>query len=161
MMRWLSLIALVLLLTACGWHLRGVATLPPELATLSVQGETTPSFKIALEQLLKLNGVKLAANGDETAAALQLAQQGVQTQVRSRTGDGSLNELLLTRSVTITVRDSAGKVMLEPTTLSLQRDVTYDSSDVLGRAREEETVASEMDRELANLVVQRLQSAKR
>ena len=50
--------------------------------------------------------------------------------------------------------------MLEPTALSLQRDVTYDSSDVLDKAREEETVASEMDRELANLVVQRLQSAK-
>ena len=41
MLRFISTTAVLLLLTACGWHLRGVTPLPAEYKVMYVEGQQT------------------------------------------------------------------------------------------------------------------------
>ena len=58
--RILLVLALLATLAACGWHPRGVQTLPPELAEIRlVVTPPDPRFSARLERSLKLAGVQV------------------------------------------------------------------------------------------------------
>ena len=57
MLRFISTTAALLLLTACGWHLRGVTPLPAEYKVLYVQCQEESALYHKLVQQLEFNNV--------------------------------------------------------------------------------------------------------
>jgi len=144
------MIPFLILLTSCGFHLRGSVQLPPELDDMAVRdaGGTTDLLP-ELKSRLKNEGINLNATAE----------------VLSVDSSGRAQEYGLSYSVRFSLkkRDVAGKesvVWLNEQTITLTRDLRFDSGAVLGTENEQSQLRKEMRRDAVLQILQRLQKAK-
>jgi LPS-assembly lipoprotein len=147
-----------LLLAACGFHLRGTASLPFE--TIYVPNATAG---IALD--LKRNirsGTKTRvldeAKGAE--ARLQFSEESRQKEILSLTAAGRVSEYRLIYRVRFSVSDAKGADFLPPSTVTLTRDMTYDDSQVLAKEGEEQLLFRDMQSDMVQQIMRRIATAK-
>ncbi|KPK68822.1 MAG: hypothetical protein AMJ84_10555 [Acidithiobacillales bacterium SM23_46] len=157
----LVLIVALPLLAACGWHLRGTtgATLPSALAVLRVQrsgggGEYDPLL-IAVRDALQVQGGAKVADGKDLPT-LFLYNEMVTNRVLSVDSTVKVREYMLRYEVSFRVTDAHGNEMAPPQTVIMQRPVTFDRLNVLAKEREESQLLSELKRDAAQQILQRL-----
>lgn len=160
------------MLANCGFHLRGQARLPPELAVTYIKAQRapgSPSGNLAgsLERTLQANGVEVTTDQKAATATLEILQEGLRsralaagTQATSTT-QGQIREYTLTYSVNYQVTRADGSKLISPETLSASRNLLYDETKVLGRAAGEEILVREMVSDLARSILLRLQAVSR
>lgn len=152
------LIPILLLLTACGFHLRGSVQLPPELASLAVL-DARPATDIApaLRRGLKNTGVQVSGSAP---MVLQLRSEQYGKRVLSVDASGRAQEYGLSYTVRFSLANTAGAVWLPETTVSETRDLRFDASAVLGTGSEETQLKAEMRQNAVLQILRRLQAAK-
>ncbi len=155
--RLLAVALLLGLLAGCGFHLRGLTPLPPELAQLHLTAGSTPELETALRDQLRRNGVTLV-DAPEGAAVLRVQAVAGARRASAVAAEGDVQRYRLQRSARIALTGADGATLLEEQQVDVFREFTYDPNDLLGKEREEQTLQREMDRELALLITQRLQS---
>lgn len=148
-----------LLLAACGFQLRGTASLPFE--TIYVPNATAG---IALD--LKRNirsGTKTRvldeAKGAE--ALLQFSEESRQKEILSLSSAGRVSEYRLIYRVRFSVSDAKGADFLPPSTVSLTRDMTYDDSQVLAKEAEEQLLFRDMQLDMVQQIMRRIATAQK
>lgn len=146
-----------LLLSACGWHLRGTLTLPEglnavhlnNLADAEILGRT-------LEQLLVANDVEVTPRATAAQLIISLINYEEERRVVA-IGDNTLvTEYELIASADFSVEGAKGEIILPPTDASVVRAYQFDQDDVLAMAGEQELIFEEMRREIAQNIVRRL-----
>jgi len=152
-----SLITLVFLLVACGFHLRGVIELPPQLSPLYLSTQQADhALSRELEILLQTNNVVLAINGKDAAAVLTIQQSTKNRRVLSVDSLGRAREYeldyLVKYNLKIPGADSTEK------TIHLKRDLLFDPTSVLAVGHETETLYKDMASQSARLILQKLQA---
>ena len=159
----LFIVPILILLTSCGFHLRGSVQLPPELDDMAVRdaGGTTDLLP-ELKSRLKNEGINLNATAE---LVLQLRAEQYGKRVLSVDSSGRAQEYGLSYSVRFSLkkRDVAGKesvVWLNEQTITLTRDLRFDSGAVLGTENEQSQLRKEMRRDAVLQILQRLQKAK-
>jgi LPS-assembly lipoprotein len=155
MPRLLTAISLVLLLSACGFALRGSdrATLPFDTLVLNLQQENSPLGR-TLRLMLEAAGVQLTDAG----YTLSVAEELNNTRPLSVTSRASAAEYELTSTVRITVHDPAGAAVLGPEVLSVRKVYFEDIANIAGSGTEVELLRAEMRQELVEQLLRRLQS---
>ena len=151
-----------LLLSACGFHLRGQesAQLPASLATLHISAATYAPLTVELRNALKGQaGIRLVEGLDASAATLILGGEQIQSQVQAIDIAGKVSVYLLNYSVTFSLNGADGKVRLPAQTIKLQREYTFDKLSVLAKEREDEFLRQEMRRDAVQQILRRLASA--
>ncbi|MCP1661277.1 LPS-assembly lipoprotein LptE [Neisseria perflava] len=147
------LTAAALLLTACGFHLKGTpgTTQPLPYQTWSVNGNI-------MQQALE-NALRRADGKPESAAKAQaeLNVIGIQTRrdVYTITRAALINEYLLMLRVEVQV-SRKGEPVGKPIRVEVYRTMDYSDSEVLGKAEEEQTIWSEMRADAADQIVRQL-----
>lgn len=156
------LIPVLLLLTACGFHLRGSVELPPELAAINVQ-DAKPGTDIApaLRSALKSSGVQVS---DMTSMVLALKAEQYGKRVLSVDSSGRAQEYGLSYTVRFLLKQDAlkgegGVVWLAEESVTQTRDLRFDATAVLGTASEEAQLREEMRRDAVSQILRRLQKA--
>jgi len=165
------LVVPLVLLSACGFQLRGTAALPFDTVYISdassgvantTAGIVNASSGVALD--LKRNiqgGTRTRVVNDEKAAQARLELSG-ETRTRnilSLSGAGRVRELQLIYRVNLRVHDGKGGEFIPLTTLSVTRDLTYNDTDVLAKEAEEAAIYREMQTDLVQQVLRRLSAA--
>lgn len=157
----LLLVACSLLLSSCGFHLRGGGTVefPPALTTLRVvvadsQLANDPLLVAVKNALRTQAGVLIEEDVD--VPKLVLAGERVESQVLSVGTTGKVSEYLLKYEVSFRLADAAGRVLSDPQTIKLQRDYRFDPLNVLAKEREEEDLKRLMRQDAASQIVRRL-----
>ncbi|MCW8195054.1 hypothetical protein F6455_09675 [Proteobacteria bacterium 005FR1] len=145
-----------LLLTACGWHLRGTVTLPEGLDSVHLNNLSDAQLLgRTLEQLLVANGVELSR-----PASAQLTINLIDYEEDRRVvaiGDNTLvTEYELIATADFSVEDSEGGIILPPSDVSVIRSYQFDQDNVLGMEEEQQLILTEMRREIAQSIVRRL-----
>jgi len=145
----------LLLLSACGFHLRGAVLLPPELARMQIIGISAHSERgEEITAVLQAAGAQVVV----TDATAQLHISGEQQSRRllsvGISGRAAEYELDYTFAyelrIPVIITDQDGvesvhyRVELAQQNISLQRDYSFDSSNVLGAGGEEELLLREM-----------------
>jgi LPS-assembly lipoprotein len=146
-----------LYLSSCGFHLRGAggAVLPESLATLRVtmpgRGPDDPAV-VAVRRALADAGARLTdAAGART---LVLSDERVETQVVSvSTVTAKVNEYRLRYGISFRLD---GESKTAPQTVRLQREYTFDPTQVLAKEQEERELLREMQADAAQQIVRRL-----
>lgn len=153
------LILTLLLLTNCGFHLRGTVQLPPALSTVAVV-DAAPATDIApdLRRALKSRGVQVT---DVAPLRLLLRSESFSKRVLSVDSEGRAQEYSLGYTVRFGLQGDEGLVWLPEESISLSRDLRFDATAVLGTSSEEVQLKEEMRRDAVLRILRRLQHAKK
>lgn len=148
--------SLVVGVSACGFHLRGLGgplkAMP--FASLAVDG-TGAVYNQVLVELKRDGRVSLPAKGVAADAVLEIAPESTSKDVLTvnRAGKVSEYQLTLRQSATLTFRHSDAPV---PISVTVRRQMSYSEQVVLGKEQEEAQLWAGMQREAANQLVRRL-----
>lgn len=148
-----------LLLSACGFHLRGQesANLPASLATLRLSAPAYAPLTVEMRNALKGRaGIRLVEDIDASVATLTLSGEHISSQVQAIDITGKVSDYLLNYSVTFSLNAADGKVLLPSQVIKLQREYTFDKLNVLAKAREDEFLRQEMRRDAVQQILRRL-----
>lgn len=161
-LRGAAIAGLVLLLTACGFHLRGKVQMPPEMARTYIGG-TTPGDTLtrALSNALRANGVRVVSSERNATAVLQVESLNTSRSVLSVTADGTVADYRLVMQLSFSVRATQGDWHIPTQRLQTERHYSYSDSQVLGKTDEAAQLRESMSRDLASLVLLRLQAQAR
>lgn len=153
----IGLTPFLLALAACGFQLRGSATVPYN--TLYIPGATTG---IALDLKRNIEAGTQAKVVDDPKAAdaiLELSNELKEKIILSLTGTGRVREYRLRYSVNYRVHDGRGAEFVPRTTLQLFRDVTYSDTEILAKEAEELLLFRDMQSDMVQQVLRRLSNA--
>ncbi len=156
-MRHALVVCSLILLTACGWHLRGVTPLPPEYRVMYLQSQASNSFNQQLKLQLEFNDVVLTASAEDAPAILRIEPVDIERRTLSVSSSGQVGEFELNGRLTAHIlhigRDTDVEIELKA-----RRTLTNDVNNVVGTANAETQQRAELERELVNKLLRRLQS---
>ncbi len=145
-------------LTGCGFHLRNSFTLPFE--TLYLDMESNSRFAATLTRLLRASSnVRLVSDSNEADAVLRITQNTSSRDILSYSTSGRAREFQLKNVITFTVTTPDGREYMSPATITASRDITYDESDYLSRDSEEAMIKAEMQNDIINQMIRRIERA--
>src|SRR3954471_20537110 len=157
-MRTLLALVFALLLSACGFQLRGTAALPFD--TLYIPNT---SGGVALDLKRNIQGgtrTKVVDRPETAQALMDLSGETKFRNILSLSGAGRVRELQLVLRVNLRVHDGKGGEFVPLTTLSITRDLTYNDTDVLAKEAEEASIYREMQSDLVQQILRRLSAAQ-
>jgi len=156
-MRILALLG-VSLLAACGWQLQGTTRLPEVMAVAYIDtNDRYTDFNRALRDRLRASGVRLVDSPSEASAIVRIRRDESGQRVLSVSARNTPQEYEVFYAVEYSVDGQEGE-LLEPQTLEVTRDYSYDVNTVLAKQREQVILRDALARDLAGLVVRRLAS---
>lgn len=147
---------LVLVLSACGFQVRGTGNFPAGMSAVYVDAEDrhSPFFS---ELTTRIRGSDLELKSDVNDADTIIRILGEETGRRPLTISARNVprefEVYYLVSYAVAMDDA---VVLEPQQLVLTRNYTYDETKVLGKAREEEVLRRALASDLVGLLVQQV-----
>ena len=151
------LVCLAVMLSACGFQLRGSASLPGEMAVTYIQaGNPYGTLVNDFAEALRTHKVTVTEDSQEATATLVIINSTLDKDVLSVNGSGNVLEYQLSQSIQFAVRIGDNVSLLEPQQVSMSRDYLYSSTDVLSKEREEAVVRRTLQRELVNLAILRM-----
>lgn len=136
-------------LSACGFQLRGQTNL--SVKTLQVDGLEGTRFQRYLVRYLEVNGVKVVQENGE--AKLIIKNEGRQRNIVTFSATGRAREVEIVYSVLFSLKDLKGDFVIADTTLTQNRDMTYDDDQILGKEAEENRLYQEMERDIARQIL--------
>ena len=155
---------LLLAVSACGFQLRGQVQLPDaiKLSVIELDDRIAPTSSLVrrLRELLQLYGAELTEQREQANARIILSNEEIRRRTLATGTDGDAREFTLTYSVTLRVLSNTETELLPATRLSVSRSLLYRESELLGSLEGEQMAQRELADELANTIVQRLQSIK-
>lgn len=158
-MRLLILLLMSLLLTACGFHLRGQAGMPFNTLYLDAANSGTP-FIADLRRNLEANKVKLVSTAEQADVVLNIVSEISEKQILTLGGSGRVNEFQLRYRLSLRAYDLKGQDWIPAEEVMLRRDYVYDDTKVLAKEAEETLLYQSMRSDMVQQIVRRLSRAK-
>jgi len=148
-----------LVLSACGFQLRGTAPLP--FTTLYVQAPPTSQFAVQVKRaVLAGSGTRITDRPEQAEAILQILNELQEKQILSLSGAGRVSEFKLRYRVSFRLTDAKNHEHIPATEIVLVRDFTYNNDQALSKEAEETLLYRDMRSDAVQQMVRRLQSAK-
>ena len=160
-LRWLVVATLAFAVAGCGFRMQGATSLPEGLDQVYVatKDELTP-FAVELRKAIDGAGAELAPNAGEADAVVRITQDRTGRRVLSVSARNTPQEYQIFYSVEFSVERGTEQVVA-PQPIELTRAISFSESDVLAKDREERILRDAMARDLADLVLRRLESLPR
>jgi LPS-assembly lipoprotein len=157
--RKIALTPFLLALGACGFKLRGTAEVPFE--TVYVPG-ATGGIALDLKRNIQAGtNAKVVEDPKSADAVLQFTEETRVKDILSLTGTGRVREFKLIYRVGFRVHDSKGAEYVPQSTIELQRDVTFNDSEVLAKEAEEALLYRDMQTDMVQQIMRRLAAARK
>ena len=149
---------LLVLLAACGFQLRGTASLPFE--TIFVPNATSG---IALHLKRNIQSGSTTRPVDDAKGAQALLQFSEETRTKEIVAlntAGRVREYRLIYRVGFRVSDPQGGEFVQPSTVTLFREITYSDEEALAKETEEQLLFGELQSEMVQQIMRRLSAAR-
>jgi len=147
-----------LLLSGCGFQLRGEANLPPEMGrTQMIVDNEYSTLARRVRVMLERSGVQIVG-AEQATAILEIPQNEVVTEVLTIADNARAREYRVTYTVKFRLTDAGGRDLIGWQTLRQTREISFDEQQILASAREQEYLREELAETMAQLLVARLES---
>lgn len=152
-------LALALLLSSCGFQLRGTATLP--FGTLYMPSSASGGIALDLKRNIQ-SGTRTTVVDDpkKAEAILDFVQELREKQILSLGATGRVREYKLLYRVGFRVHDGKGGEFLPVSTVQLTRDISFNDTDVLAKETEEQQLYRDMQFDMVQQIMRRLAAAQ-
>ncbi|AYD65970.1 hypothetical protein YH64_028905 [Achromobacter sp. LC458] len=149
-------LALFMLLSACGFALRGVTPMPFD--TLYVGMPDTTQFGADVRRALRAASpnTKLVDSPKEAQAILQQVGDTRTLREVSLNAQGRVEEYELGINYTFRLIDNKGRALIPDTTLSIYREMPYDDQVVQAKQGQIDTLYKAMQRDLVSRLLRRM-----
>jgi LPS-assembly lipoprotein len=156
----LAIVVMVLLLSACGFHLRGEA--PYTFKSVYLNAPAAQPITTELRRTLEAGGsAKLVTDAKQAEVVLDVDSVEDNKSILSLSSGGKVFEFLLTKRVLFHVHDSEGNEWLPTAEVIARRTYTYSDTEALAKEYEEQRLWREMQTDTVQQIVRRLQTAKK
>ena len=154
----LSVALLALSLSGCGFRMQGATKLPEGLDRVYVatKDELSP-FAVELRRALDSAGAAAAVSAGESDAVVRILGDRTGRRVLSVSTRNTPQEYEIFYSVEYAV-ERGDQQVVAPQKVELTRAISFSESAVLAKDREERILRDAMARDLADLVLRRLES---
>ena len=139
----LSILGLILIISACGFQLRG--DINANFDSISISGGTS-SFNKTLQRKFRQAGINIKSIS-EAEKNVEIIKNNFTKTILTLTGTGAVSEYQLDYIVTYRFKSKDGSWNL-PVTIETSRTYTYDDSDILAKDEEEKRLVSGMEDQL-------------
>jgi LPS-assembly lipoprotein len=158
----LGMLCAAALLSACGFRLAGLRPLPAQLRsvyidTVTPYRVTEPPVETALRAILRRRGGEVTGKLNEAATVLRLSELRESRDVLSVGLDSKAIEYQLVTSVRYELI-GGGKALVPSDTLTASRDYSFQPQQVLAKEAEEARLRENIQSELAELIMLRLEA---
>ncbi|MCM1511569.1 MAG: LPS assembly lipoprotein LptE [Oxalobacter formigenes] len=153
----LALLAGILLLSACGFSLRGTGgdyTLP--FKTLYINLPANTYFAAILRRQIESAGATVMAEPKQAEASLIVLANTKTRETLSLSTAGRVREYALFYTFRFQVTDRQNQLLLAPAEIRLRRTLTYSESQAYAKEKEEEMLYENMENDVIQQVVQRM-----
>ena len=147
-----------LLLSACGFQLRGTTALP--FGTLYVQAAPTSQFATQLKRAVRAGGTRITERPEQAEVILQIMNELQEKQILSLGGGGRVSEYQLRYRVSFRLTDSKNHEHIPASEIVLRRDYSFSDDQALSKESEEALLYRDMRNDAVSQLVRRLQAAK-
>ncbi|MFA5663537.1 LPS assembly lipoprotein LptE [Castellaniella sp.] len=156
--RLLVIAALTLLLTACGFHIRGATPLPFD--SLYTNINLNSEFGARLERAIRANSpaTRIVTQRSEADVFLRQIEDSEDLRQLSLDADGRVEEYELRLRFTFELVDRNGERLLEPTTLESLRELPYSENIVQAKESEIQRNFNDMRDLLIHRIMSRISS---
>lgn len=147
---------LMLLLTACGYHLRGAIQLPEALQKIYVRGASA-ELTNAIARTFRSASGELVATAAEAGMILNVINEDYQRRTISIDSSGYSNEYDLVYRLTFDLLDNQGVVLISAQTIEVSRSYFNEQSSntVLSKGNEEAVLRKELYSQAVRSVIDR------
>jgi LPS-assembly lipoprotein len=153
-----SVLALALL-AACGFQLRGTASLPFETLYLP---NATSGIALDLKRNIRSGtGTRVLDDAKGAEAQLQFTEESRRKEILTISAAGRVSEYRLIYRVGFRVSDGKGSDFLPQSTVTLTRDMTYDDAQVLAKETEELLLFRDMQSDMVQQIMRRISTAQK
>ncbi|QDX82304.1 hypothetical protein B9N43_14285 [Denitratisoma sp. DHT3] len=158
-MKKLIVLAHALLLTACGFQLRGSSDLPFE--TLYIALPETAELRVQLARTVQASSrTRVVDTPAEAQAVFSVSADNMAKNIVSLNTAGRVREYQLVRTFSFRVHDPKGQELIPPGQIVLRRDVTFADDQILSKENEENLLLRDMQNDLVQQLLRRFAAAK-
>ena len=144
-------------LGGCGFHLQGAGTLPTVLSkTYVVSAAPHSDFVSSVTEALRVRGATIVNKDEPGAAHLNVTADDTGQRVLSVSARNIPREYEVYYSITFSLQVGDQK-LIQGETLVVTRNYTFDETQVLAKASEEEILRRALADDLARRVVRRIE----
>ena len=159
--RSLLIVLLTATLAACGFHLRGSAGSDLPYASMYIALPETAEVRVWLERYLRGSTNTTVSDDAKTATVtFQQLADSRDKSILSIDARGRVREYRLQMRYRFRLVDAQGREIVAPQEISMNRDMTYDDSQVLSKSMEENLLWRDMTNDLVNQIMRRLSRIK-
>jgi len=148
-------LGLMLMISACGFQLRG--DIQANFDSISISGGTS-SFNKTLQRKFRQAGIPIKSSS-EAEKIVEIIKNTFTKTILTLTGTGSVSEYQLDYVVTYRFKSKDGPWNL-PVTIEASRNYTYDDSDILAKDEEEKRLVSGMEDQLIRTMTAQISLSK-
>ena len=143
-----------MLLSGCGYQLRGNIDLPSDLKQVSVVSQKYSDLVRNISQRFSNSDIKVVNKSDRDLYRVKIVSEVFNRRQLSINISGRVNEYELIYNVTYQISGPDEKSKEE--TLSLYRDYSFDENNIMGNADREAQIKKEMTSNAASLIFTKL-----
>lgn len=148
---------MALCLTGCGFHLRGISTLPSWLTHIAVISENDDKQLMSILES-RLESAKIQVDSDPSLAQYWLIvnEINLQQQIISIGSSTNPRQYTLTLTVTYVLKTRKGQELAPPGQVRASRQLTLNNDRILGSKDEETILIGEMKQDAVTQIIYRL-----
>jgi LPS-assembly lipoprotein len=148
-------VVLVAMLSACGFHLRGTASLPHE--SLYISGPAYSAFANDLKRaILAGTTTRVVDDAGKADATLFILGENRAKVILTLTRQGTVREFQLRYSISYRLADKTGKEIVPPSEIALVRSYVFNDQQVLASETEEAFLYRDMQQDAVQQLLRRL-----
>jgi LPS-assembly lipoprotein len=152
-------VATAAVLTACGFQLRGTASLPYD--SLHVAAPKTSAFAVEFRRAVNAGSkTRIVDDAKEAQATLHLINETREKVILSLSGGGRVREYQLRYRMAYRLVDKDNKELRPATQIALHRDLSYNDADTLSKESEEALLYRDMQSDAVSQLLRQLQTVR-
>ena len=152
------ILSMALLLSACGYHLRGALELPAGLKNVYLAGGSGELQEL-FNSAMKTSSVGIASSPETAGIIVRIFNEDNQRRVLSLSSTGTANDFELEYRFDYELVDSKNKVLMPRQSVEIKREYYNDQVAVIAKGNEETVIRNEMYQQAVRSIVNRARVA--
>lgn len=150
-------VVLCMALCACGFQLRGQATLPFDTLYIASASPMAVSLK---RNIIAGTNTRIVDDAKQAQAVMTVLAESPEKSILSLDSGGRVREYQLRYRYRFRVADAKGLEFIPVSEIVLTRDISFNDSQVLAKENEEALLYRDMQTDMVQQVLRRLSAAK-
>jgi LPS-assembly lipoprotein len=152
-------LAAVALISACGFHLRQTAALPPGMKKIHLTVASGGGLERQLTRALTNSDVEIVDHASVDAADLVISSNTFRTDSLTVSGTARVTEYAVRYHVDFYAKAGDGTIIIPPQSVDMSREFSYDATNTIGTASQTEELQRSLIGDMVQSILFRLQAA--